>query len=183
MIAANQDANGRVHAVHQTWIDAERLGKKASIEAPDGCLTDAKGKPWPAKMVRGSKKGGAIRLSPLNNTARMMMVEGIKTTAMMASVWPTPAHWAGVVLGNMAGREIKEPGTRHSGKPDLADTAAWVPPEGVLALLFIKDGDSEEEATRAQLVRSGQAATILRAEVGAVLNDMIQQDSDKETEQ
>ena len=59
MIAGIQDATGQVRAVHQTWIDPTRPGKKTKIKAPDGSLVDAKGKAWPAKMVRGSKKGGA----------------------------------------------------------------------------------------------------------------------------
>jgi len=184
MIAAIQDAQGQVRAVHQTWVDPEQPGCKASITGPDG-------KAMPAKMVRGSKKGGAIRLSPTNKTARMVMGEGIETTAsaMIAGVWPSAAFWAGVDLGNMAGRQIKEPGRRNSGKPDMGDTAAFIPPEGILRLLFIQDGDSDPNSTtaklragaiRAQLARPGLQATILPADPGTDLNDMIRKIIDKE---
>lgn len=176
MIAAVQNAAGRVVAVHQTWLDADRIGKKAVIFMPDGA-------PAPSKMVRGSKKGGAIRLTALGKTGVMIMGEGIETTgsALAAGVKPAAAFWAGVDLGNMAGRQVKVAGKRHSGLPDLADDRAWLPPEGVKQLVFIQDGDSDPAATRAKLlagvrramaVRPGLRGWIVAAEAGRDLNDM-----------
>lgn len=184
MIAGVQDPAGRVAAVHQTWVDPARPGSKAQITAPDGSLADAKGKPWPAKLVRGSKKGGAIRLSPIDPRGRLVMAEGIETTAsaMVAGVWPGATFWAGVDLGNMAGRQSREPGRRWSGKPDLSDAAAWVPPAAIRHLLFVQDMDSAEAATRAKLeagairamaARPGLVAEIMRAAPGTDLNDML----------
>jgi ribosomal protein L37AE/L43A len=176
MIAAIQDAAGQVRAVHQTWIDPARPGEKARIIGADG-------KALPSKLVRGSKKGGAIRLSPWNNTGRMVMGEGIETTAsaMMMRIWPGAIFWAGVDLGNMSGRQLKEPGKRHSGKPDMEDLEAFVPPEGIARYLSLQDGDSAEKATRAKLeagairarlTRPGLVAEILRADAGKDFNDM-----------
>lgn len=176
MVAAIQNPAGKVTAVHQTWIDPVRPGRKARIALPDGS-------PAPAKMVRGSKKGGAIRLTPLGQTGRMIMGEGIETTAsaLAAGVTPNAAFWAGVDLGNMGGRQKKLPGVKWSGQPDLADLEAWLPPEGVAELIFIQDGDSDPAATEAKLLagirramahRPGLRGWIVKAAPGRDLNDM-----------
>ncbi len=183
MIAGVQNAAGRVTAVHQTWIDPDGTGK-ATITAPDGSLLSPRGKPWPAKLVRGSKKGGAIRLTPRDRHGRLVMAEGIETTAsaLVAKVWPGATFWAGVDLGNMAGRMLKEPGHRWSGIPDLSDAEAFLPPEGVTRLLLVQDGDSSPKETRAKLqagairamkARPGLIAEIMSADAGADLNDML----------
>ncbi|MDE4059758.1 DUF7146 domain-containing protein [Phaeobacter gallaeciensis] len=183
MIAGVQDAAGRVTAVHQTWVDARRPGSKLAITAPDGSLVDDKGKKWPAKLVRGSKKGGAVRLTPLGTSGVMIMGEGIETTAsaIAAGIKPAAAFWAGVDLGNMAGRQVKLEGVRHSGQPDLGDTDAWLPPDGITQLVFIQDGDSDPKPTRAKLLsgirraaacRPGLRGWIVKAETGRDLNDM-----------
>ncbi len=186
MIAAVQNPQGRVTAVHQTWIDPARPGRKAQIAAPDGSLVDDKGKPWPAKLVRGSKKGGAIRLTPLGPSGVMIMGEGIEPTgsAWAAGIRPAAAYWAGVDLGNMGGRMRKVPGCRWSGEPDLEDAAAWLPPEGISQLVFIQDGDSDPKSTRAKLLaglrramlaRPGLRGWIVKAEDGRDLNDRRQE--------
>ena len=173
MIAAIQDAKGKVTAVHQTWLDPVRLGKKAQITLPDGS-------PAPSKMVRGSKKGGAIRLTPLGTSGVLIMGEGIETTAsaIAAGIKPAAAFWAGVDLGNMAGRQVRP---RNSGNPDLDDLAAWMPPEGITQLVFIQDGDSDPKSTHAKLLsgirrasahRPGLRGWIVKAAEGRDLNDM-----------
>lgn len=183
MIAAIQDPGGRVVAVHQTWVDPDRPGQKMQIPAPDGSLADPKGKPWPAKLVRGSKKGGAIRLTPLRPSGVMIMGEGIETTAtpLAAGIKPAATYWAGVDLGNMAGIQLRVPGVRYSGQPDLKDAQAWIPPVGVSQLVFIQDGDSAPVATRAKLLsgirramiaRPGLRGWIVGADDGRDLNDM-----------
>jgi len=176
LIAAIQDRAGQVRAVHQTWIDPRRPGQKAAITGPGG-------QPMAAKLVRGSKKGGAIRLTPPGTSGVMIMGEGIETTAsaMAAGVIPGAAFWAGVDLGNMAGRQIRRPGTRHSGQPDLDDLDAWTPPPWVARLVFIQDGDSDPAATLAKLqsglrraaaARPGLKTEIVQAAPGQDLNDM-----------
>lgn len=183
MIAGIQDATGRVTAVHQTYLDAKHLGKKATIVAPDGSLVDAKGDPWPAKLVRGSKKGGAIRLTGLGNSGVMIAGEGIETTgtALASGVRPSAAYWVCIDLDNMGGRMLKKPGVRYSGLADLSDARAWVPPEGITQLMFIEDGDSAPNKTRATLLagidraqrlRPGLQGWIVEAAAGKDLNDM-----------
>jgi hypothetical protein len=56
LISGVADHLGRLRAVHQTWIDLSSAKGKAEIIAPDGAA-------MPAKLVLGSKKGGAIRLT------------------------------------------------------------------------------------------------------------------------
>lgn len=180
MVAAIQDRGGRVTAVHQTWIDPARPGHKAAIALPDGTAA-------PAKMVRGSKKGGAIRLTPLGKSGVLIMGEGIETTAsaLAAGIMPAAAFWAGVDLGNMAGRQIKLAGQRWSGQPDMDDADAFLPPEGIARLVMIQDGDSDPAATRAKLqagirramrARPGLQGQIIRANDGRDLNDMRQEE-------
>lgn len=177
MIAAVQNQAGKVAAVHQTWIDPANPGRKAA-------LVDRQGEALPAKLVRGSKKGGAIRLSPLGSSGVLVMGEGIETTASALTInaIPTAAYWAGVDLGNMAGRQLRVPGAKHSGLPDMTDDRAWLPPAEVSRLVFIQDGDSDPEATRAKLLaglrraaaaRPGLVAQIVAAAPGCDLNDMI----------
>lgn len=185
MIAAVQDAAGKVMAVHQTWIDPDRPGQKAKITF--------EGEPQAAKLVRGSKKGGAIRLSSSRGCDTLVMGEGIETTlsALVADVFPRAAYWAGVDLGNMAGlmrpatREERRAGTRHSGQPDMSDDDAFVPPAWVRRLVFIQDGDSAPDATRAKLEaglrramakRPGLVAQIVHAGPGKDLNDVLREE-------
>lgn len=172
MIAAVQAPTREIRAVHQTWIDPTRPGQKAAI-------TDPKGAAMPAKMVRGSKKGGAIRLSAWSDCGRLVMGEGIETTAsiMCAGIYPSATYWAGVDLGNMGGRQTG----RNTGAPDLADAEAFVPPEACRELVFLMDGDSDPAATEAKLLagirrakhaRPGLSGLIVRAPAGADFNDV-----------
>jgi hypothetical protein len=194
MIAAIQNASGRVVAVHQTWLDPSEPGKKRKIIDPDGNDVDAKGKPYPAKLVRGSKKGGAIRLSPMQPLGKMVMGEGIETTASALTVnaCPGAVYWAGVDLGNMSGRQVRVPGQRHSGIPDMADEDAWLPPDWVKELFFILDGDSAPKATvarleaglrRAMAARPGLIGKIVDPGEGLDLNDLLQKTKNDEGDQ
>ena len=117
-------------------------------------ILDGEGAELPAKLVRGTKKGGAIRLGPQPPAGGCLVVgEGIETTASAMVVAPIEgaSYWAGVDLGNMAGRQIKRPGMRHSGQPDLDDLEAFLPPPDLGRLIFLQDGDSDPKATRAKL--------------------------------
>jgi hypothetical protein len=94
----------------------------------------------------------------------------------------TAMYWAGVDLGNMAGRQERVPGTRHSGLPDLDDAEAFLPPVGVTRLVYVQDGDSEPKSTRAKLeaglrramvARPGLRGQIAPAPDGKDLNDVL----------
>lgn len=142
MIAAIQDKYGKVSAVHQTWLDPDTPGKKARVLDPSGA-------PLPAKLVRGSKKGGAIRLGKVVPGCTLVVGEGIETTASALVAWRDPGavFWAGVDLGNMAGRQEG----RNTGVPDMSDLDAFVPPADVAKLIYLQDGDSDPKTTRAKL--------------------------------
>ncbi len=176
MIAGILDAGGKLTAVHQTWVDRTPPHGKAKIVY--------RGEDHPAKLVRGSKKGGAIRLSSPQNAETLVMGEGIETTltAMVAQPLPNAAYWAGVDLGNMSGRMQRVKGQKYSGLPDMSDQDAFVPPKWVKRLVFIMDGDSDPKMTRAKLecglqramaLRPGLKAQIVQAGAGVDLNDVL----------
>lgn len=176
MIAVIQDPEGRGSAVHQTWIDLKNSNGKAAIVW--------QGQNCPAKLVRGSKKGGAIRLHTPPETDTMIVGEGIETTlsALVAQPVPGAAYWCGIDLGNMSGRMQRVPGKRYSGIPDMSDDRAFVPPPWVKRLIFIMDGDSDPAMTRAKLecglrramaLRPGLVAQIVEAGRGVDLNDVL----------
>lgn len=180
MLAAVQAPHGRLSAVHRTWIDLDRPNGKASIVDPKT------GEDLPAKKVIGSKKGGAIRLSGNAYQAEVMVMgEGIETTlsAMISGVDAGAMFWAGVDLGNMAGRRVtRGEGMKFAGRPDLEDDEAFVPPPCVARLVYVMDGDSEPRLTRAKLQaglrramvkRPGLRGQIAAAPPGLDLNDIL----------
>jgi len=180
LISAVQGPDGRLRAVHRTWIDLTAPKGKAVILDPDG-------KAMPAKMVRGSKKGGAIRLTGNAIAPRLVMGEGIETTltALKGSVARDAAYWAGVDLGNMAG--LRE-GGRFSEIPKMSDADAFVPPPDVDHLIYIQDGDSEPRKTRALLVAGlrramnavpGLTGHIVPSVEGGDLNEMINKNTNE----
>lgn len=186
MIAAIQGPDDRLAAVHQTWIDLSTASGKAEI------LDRETGEVYPAKMVRGSKKAGAIRLGGDPASGVLVMGEGVETT-LSARVLPEfgPAsYWAGVDLGNLAGRMLPP---KNSGLPDLSDDRAFVPPAWVRRLVLIQDGDSDPDITRAKLlsgIRRAQAAIpgltakIVNPGAGRDLNDMLRdQARDEESDE
>jgi hypothetical protein len=163
-------------AVHQTWLNSHGGGKAAIIH---------EGQDYPAKMVRGAKRGGVIRLSPPDHRgAVLVMGEGIETTltAMQARAVPGAIYWAGVDLGNISGRMARVEGVKWSGLPDMADRDAFVPPAWVRRLILIQDGDSHPKMTRAKLesgarramaLRPGLKAQIVHPGAGVDLNDLV----------
>ena len=169
---------------HCTWLDPTRPGKKALIETRK---EDNRDKPWPAKLIKGSMKGGAITLT--NRRAPVLVVgEGIETTltAMAYSGLEDADFWAGVSLGNMSGVMWRDPNAprKPSGWPDLTDKDAFVPPPWVKRLIFIQDGDSAHDATRAKLLAGLRRAMWIRPELtghivyagkGVDLNDLVQE--------
>lgn len=149
MLAAVQAPDRSLIGVHRTWIDPSRPKGKALIVGADGT-------PLQVKKILGSKKGGAIRLVGQGECDTLIMGEGIETTLSAyaaGSHVSSAAYWAGVDLGNMAGRRIlRGEGMKYRGIPDLEDRDAFVAPPWLKRLVFIQDGDSEPRATRAKLM-------------------------------
>jgi hypothetical protein len=184
MLGAIVAQNGAITAVHRTWLDLDQPKGKAVLTQGGEVLG--------AKKVLGSKKGCTIRLSHPRGDAfdTLVMGEGIETTltALAADVYgPRCAYWAGIDLGNMAGRRLAGPGLRYSGLPDLEDREAFVPPPWITRLIYLMDGDSEPRMTRAQLeaglrrARSRNAALriqIAHAGAGRDLNDVLMGEND-----
>lgn len=141
MVAAVQRPDGTFGAVHQTWLDLSLPKGKLEIFAADG-------KPLPSKKVLGAKKGGAMRLYTPEAPRRIVMGEGIETTltALMHNFEPETAYWAGVDLGNMAGKCWRdEAGKRHEAVPDMADLECFLPPDWCRELIYLTDGDEPEK--------------------------------------
>jgi hypothetical protein len=183
MVAGCLDRQGHLTSVHRTWLDLTRAKGKARIRH--------NGEDMPAKKIWGSKKGTAIRLTHARADAftTLVMGEGIETTltARAADAYPAAAYWAGVDLGNMSGqRLIRGDGMKFAGIPDLEDRAAFLPPPWVEWLVFIQDGDSDPQLTRAKLLaglrrakahsRRLQRISIVHAGEGRDLNDLVMEE-------
>jgi hypothetical protein len=179
MLAAMQGADGRFRGVHRTWFDLDRPKGKPVISHP------VTAEPVKVKKTLGSLKGCAIRLTPPAET--IVMGEGIETTltALVAGVPSGAAYWAGISMGNMAGQRQMGVGLKFAGLPDLTDSEAFVPPQGVRRLIYVEDGDSDPRSTRAQMLaglrramalRPGLKGQIVRAGEGVDLNDVLMGD-------
>jgi len=192
MIAAIQQPDGRFGAVHQTWLDLDSPDGKAEILHPET------GEILPSKIVRGTKKGGAIRLYTPPGATRMVVGEGIETTlSVMASAFEKDtAYWCLVDLGNMAGRAARDrDGKIIHVRPDMDDKDAFVPPDWVREMIFLGDADAKTETQyqkthaglirgcrRAILNRPGLVARIAMAERGKDFNDMVKDRAVEATE-
>jgi len=180
MVALIQGADGRGTAVHRTWLDARQpMGKAVIVHG---------GERQSAKLVRGSKKGGAIRLWTPEGADTLVMAEGIETTiqAMLSGFFKNAAFWAGVDLGNMSGRMKYSEGKRYSGEPDMSDKESFIPPQslieaGLKRLIFIQDGDSDAQMTKARCLSGLRRAKMIyphlkvelaRCPAGKDLNDL-----------
>lgn len=158
MIAAIQFPDGHFAGVHLTYLD---LGQpKGKLK-----LVDAKGEELPAKKVRGVHKGCAIRLVTPEGATRLVMGEGIETTltAYAHAFEPGTAYWAGVALGNMAGKAVRKPegGWLHD-QPDVDDCDCFLPPEWVTELVYLCDGDEPRKHTVEKVKRGLRRALRLR---------------------
>ncbi|MEM1429092.1 MAG: hypothetical protein AAGG09_06520 [Pseudomonadota bacterium] len=180
MIARIATRDAPVSAVHMTWIDPTNPGQKAVISERSD---DNGGKLWPAKLVRGSAKGGVIALND-RRAGPIVLAEGIETTltALQRDYVEGAAYWCGVSLGNIGDPMQRVPGLRWSGIPDMSDRRALVMPDWCTHLMLIEDGDSDPKMTRAKLESGarrsmarvpGLTAQIVPAGKGVDLNDLI----------
>lgn len=156
MVAAVVAPDGAGKAVHRTWLDLDQPKGKAAISF--------EGRTFDAKKVLGSKKGGVIPLCDAVNATTLIMAEGIETTltAMVARPYEDAAYWAGVDLGNMSGKMMRGKGLKYAGLPKMDDAEAFVPPEWVKRLVFVQDGDSDPQMTRAKCLSGLRRAANLR---------------------
>lgn len=161
MLAAVQRPDGHFGAVHVTWLDPNEM--KGKLVLPP----DASGKARPSKKVLGVKKGGAIRLFTPEHAHRIVMGEGIETTltAAVHGFEFDTAYWAGVDLGNMAGRAARSvSGGQIWDRPDLDDRECFVPPGWCEELIYLCDSDEAENHTEEKVIRGLRRAMALRAE-------------------
>lgn len=139
LLAAMQDRDGRFAALHITYLQPDGNGKLALFERP-GILR-------PAKKVRGSPAGAAIRLTPA--AARMAIGEGIETTASVFG--EIPHGWAAYALDNLAGAGLgfgpRDPRDQRrrlpSEIPDMARPGLLPPPE-CRHVTYLGDGDTKD---------------------------------------
>ncbi|ODT50278.1 primase-helicase zinc-binding domain-containing protein [Devosia sp. 63-57] len=151
MIAAVQQPDDRFGASHATWLDLDQPKGKAV----PGNNTDT-GKAIPSKKVRGAKKGGAIRLYTPDRPRRIVMGEGIETTltALAHNFEADTAYWAGVDLGNMAGKAARDAeGRQQHGLPDLTDWDCFLPPDWAEELVYLCDSDEPDKRTVEKVTR------------------------------
>lgn len=162
MIAAIRRPDGTVGAVHQTWLDPMQPNGKLALSP------DTEGRERPSKKVIGSKKGGAIRLFTMGGAQRakrIVMGEGIETTltALAHNFEPETAYWAGVDLGNMAGRAARaETGGQLWDQPDLDDRDCFLPPDWCEELVYLCDSDEASNHTEDKVIRGLRRALLLR---------------------
>ena len=179
LLAAIQAASGRFIGLHRTWIDLE-----AGDATGKAIIRDAAGERLPAKKVRGSKRGGTIRLAghpakadEARTALRTIMGEGIETT-LSAWVALPPDERAGsefcaaVDLGNLAGKaagRVAHPTAtkidaggrvRRVFVPDAVpapddDTAMIGLPDRLEELILLGDGDSDPFVTGLAMLRAG----------------------------
>jgi hypothetical protein len=190
MLAPIVDAEGKFRALHTTWLDLSRPNGKALIKDPE--TADE----LPAKKVRGSKAGNAIRLVDVSAPAQLYLGEGIET---VLSVWLALhqdgrdlthcAFWPGVDLGNIGGRAVEtvpHPTAKTAGgrvqrvpgpSPDITAPAIVIP-DSVTELVLLGDSDSDRFTTHCALNRaavryrrSDRLVTVMWADDGCDFND------------
>jgi hypothetical protein len=159
LIAIIRNYHGDIIGISQTFLDPDRPAKWR----PTGSIRNS------AKKVRGSKRGGMVRLGRMTET--LAIGEG----------WENPLAWhqlggglhledmslAGAVdIGNLCGQSLgKTPhpfavdadGARirmPSGAPDL-DNPGVIIPDGVKTVIIIADANSDQFRTAAHYVTGG----------------------------
>lgn len=154
MLAAITMADGRFGAVHQTWLDARQPKGKIALPV-QGTLS----KPPPAKKMRGTKQGGAIRLYTPREPARpirIVMGEGIETTLTPAchAFEHATAYWAGADVNHMAGRAARDAvGRILHDQPDMDDLDCFIAPDWCEELVYLGEADEPGKHQREKCIR------------------------------
>ncbi len=171
MVAAIGDGAGRFIGCHITWIDPRILieGFKGPSSGKAEIWNPETGEQEPSKKVRGSARGGHIRLGGALVPKRLVIGEGIETTLTVAGALLAEedaqlldqcAFWAAVSLGNLGGKALAT--VRHPtlkrldklgrarpvnvpGPYPLMDAEApqLMPPDSAVDVLTLGDGDSD----------------------------------------
>lgn len=174
MVAAIQDAERHVMAIHRTWLSDDGLGK-------------AFGKA--SKKTFSSYWGGGIRLSPVAD--HCLIGEGLETTlkvmAELARVGVRVFGLCGVSLGNIAGRGRKsrcrrgEAEPKYITEPDM-NSLSLVLPKGIKRVTLCSDADGKDptfgrammERASHKFRRSGyRDVRIADPWIGCDFNDMV----------
>lgn len=149
MVAVIRDVAGDVIGIHCTYLDP----KAPSKWRPIGSSANK------AKKIRGSSKGGMIRLGAIGD--KIAISEGIETGLSWHALGCGPEDIslaAGISLGNIAGGctgTLPHPTRKGAngnptpfpnGIPDMSRPGVILP-EGVREVILIGDGDSEQLAT------------------------------------
>jgi len=178
MVAAIQYPDGHFAGAHITWIDLSQPKGKLVLPKND------KGQDRPAKKMRGTHMGCAIRLYTPENARRIVMGEGIESTmsVLCHAFEPGTAYWVGCSLGNMAGRALRDGNNRQiHDQPDM-ESEAFIVPGWCEELVYLADGDSVESRITEKLTRGLRRAMRQRPglrgrrvpapAVGADMNDL-----------
>ncbi|RVU13145.1 DUF7146 domain-containing protein [Methylobacterium oryzihabitans] len=200
LLAAIRGPDGRFAGLHATWID---------LAQPDGKLVladAATGEILPARKARGSVGGGRIELVRHPSPVRLVLGEGVETvlsawralSALRPDFVTGAAFWAGISLGNIAGRaadRIAHPTLTQTdslgrvrrlsvgGSEPHPEPGPMIPlPASVTELWLCGDGDSDRFTTAHALERARRryraahpdlAAHIAWAAEGQDFNDML----------
>ena len=95
------------------------------------------------------------------------MGEGIETTltALAHNFEPDTAYWAGVDVGNMAGRAARDlKGKPIETEPDLLDLDSFQPPDWCEELIYLGETESGGRNSVAKLSRGLKRAYLAREE-------------------
>ena len=159
MLAPIQMADGRFGAVHRTWLDLDQPKGRLILTHPDT------GKVLETKKSWGIKQGGAIRLYTPEGARRIIMGEGIETTLtpLAHAFEPDTAYWAGVDVGNMAGKALRDAaGKQIPDEPDMTDLDCFQPPDWCEELIYLGETEKAERNTNAKLTRGLKRAQLRR---------------------
>lgn len=169
MLAPIQMADDRFGAVHRTWLDLADPKGRLQLVHPES------GKPLETKKSWGVKQGGAIRLYTPARPRRIIMGEGIETTLtpLAHNFEPDTAYWAGVDVGNMAGKAFRDAdGKAVQDRPDLLDLECWQPPDWCEELIYLGETEKAERNTNAKLTRGLMRAQIMRSQAQQTNSDL-----------
>lgn len=179
MVAPMQGRDGKIHALHLTYLAPHGAGKLNLLHSETG-------EKLPAKKMIGKPWGCAIRLGGAH--ACMAVAEGIETGLSFMMSAPTVPVWVAGTIGNMAGRGVgtgaphplREGQKLPSVHPDLAHPGIVMPPE-CREVVVIKDNDGKDQlAIDAQVDRAcrrfyqrGMKVSVVTPPPGCDLNDVL----------